>query len=366
MRSTIFFVAVLVLWTPGAGVFPAHAGETIQPGFYSHEPANVDIRIRDARSGELCTDTTGSDTVCSVATKLTVQGTDTCLGDDGKPYPCTRYGYRYDYEGATPGTEIQCHTTRNDGFNKRQKDYSITLDSGAGSVFQAEWIGYGPVDRRVMLTEVHKCSYLGELLATIEYIVTYEPSMDPAASVPTGPARSGPHPDVDEPYIDEIPEACPYLPPGVASEWVRDDDIQNNPSEHLPILRSHCWYSAIHAADRNARLEFRFQLYDLYDIERLSREQLIFHATFASGGNAPKDILHNLGKISFVYDLPNDVTVVFIILGTQGPPDGAGRAMEFTASYSLQDRGRDHQQRRKLIIEFARESLETWLGPNAQ
>ena len=341
----------------------AYAGESIQRGFYSHEPDSIDLGISAVRSGELCTDVTGSDSICSIETAITVTGQDTCVGDDGKSYPCTRYGYRYDYDGATPGTEIRCQTTRNDGFKKRQKEYSIPLDSDAGSVFQPEWIGYGPVERRVMITEVHACSYRGELLATIEYIITYEPSAIPVASSPTAPTSDGPHPDVDEPYIDEVPDACLYLTDGVAMEWVRDGDVQNNHGEHTPFYRSLCWYSAIHAAERNAKLQFSFQLYDLYDIEKISQPQLIFNATFAGGGYEPQEILHNLGKFSFVYELPKDTTAVMIITGTQGPPDGVGRPMEFTVTLILQDPGREHHERRKLLIEFARESLTTWLGP---
>jgi hypothetical protein len=366
MQSSISIPIALAFWFLIFASAIAHAGESIQPGFYSHEPANVGIRIRDARSGELCADHAGVDNVCSTETMLIVKGADTCLGDDRKPYPCTRYGYRYDYEGATPGSTIQCRATRNDGFKKRSKDYVIELGSDAGSVSQSEWVGYGPVNRRTILTEVHECSYRGERLTTIEYIITYEPSLNPAASLPTATTDGGPHPDVDEPYIDEVPDACLYLTPGVAMEWVRDGDIQNNHGEHFPIFRSLCWYSAIHAAERNAQLEFRFQLYDLYDIEKISRPQLIFNATFAGGGNEPQEILRNLGKISFIYELPNDVTAVMIIMGTQGPPDGAGRPMEFTATLSLRDPGRDHQSRRKLLIEFARENLDTWLGPYAQ
>jgi len=363
MKSSVSVPSVLPIWLVCVASPIAFAGEAIQPGFYSHEPENVGIHIKGIRSGELCADATGTDNVCTTETMLSVKGADTCLGDDRKSYPCTRYGYRFDYEGATPGTEIRCQTTRNDGFNKQQKEYSISLDSDAGSVFQPEWIGYGPVERRVMLTEVHECSYRGELLATIEYIITYEPSMNPAASSPTVSTSNRPHPDVDEPYIGEVPDACLYLTEGVAMEWVRDSDVQNNHGEHTPFFRSLCWYSAIHAAERNARFQFSFQLYELFDIENLSRPQLIFNATFAGGGHEPQDILRNLGKISFIYELPNDTTAVMIIMGTQGPPDGAGRPTEFTASLTLRDPGREHHERRKLLIEFARESLTTWLGP---
>lgn len=357
MKSSISHSVALALWLLNVVSPVALAGQSIQPGFYSHESTDINISISEARSGELCADPTGVDSVCSIATKLTVKGADTCLGDDGRPYPCTRYGYRYDFEGATPGTEIRCEATQNDGFNKRQKEYSKSLDSDSGNVFQPEWIKYGPVERRTMLTEVHECSYLGAPLATIEYIITYEPSANPAPR-PSG----GPNPAIDEPFIGEVPRACLYLTPDIASGWVRDAEIQDGGSanEHLPILRSHCQYTAIHAAERDARLELRYQLYDLYNVEKLSRAELVLHATFAGGGYQPQDVLDNLGKISFVYDMERDVTVLMVITGMQGPPDGASRPMEFTASYYLRDPGRTHNQRLLMLIEFASRNLESW------
>jgi len=335
----------------------AYAGETIQPGFYSHEPANVGIRISGARSGELCTDASGSDNVCSIATKITVVGHETCVGTDGKPYPCTRYGYQYAYSGATPDTEIQCHATLNDGFRKREKDYAIEVGSDAGSIFHPSWMSYGPVDRRMMVTEVHDCSYSGARLATIEYIFTYEPSTSPVTQV-----RGGPDPNIDEPFIDELPPACNYLTHDLAVDWVRDDDVQNNTSAdmHFPSLQSACNYSASHGADRNASILFKFPLYEMLDVEKLAPMQLLFHVTFLGGGNEPKDTLHDLGKISFVYDMEHDVTALLVVTGMQGPPDGAGRPTEFVASYSLRDPGRSYQDRLVLLLQEARENLDFW------
>jgi len=351
-------IALLLVTAPAA-----FAGETIQPGFYSHEPASVGIQINGARSGELCTDASGSDNICRVATKITVVGHDTCIGDDDNPYPCTRYGYQYDYSGATPDTEIQCHATLNDGFRKREKDYAIEVGSDSGSIFQPSWMSYGPVDRRIMVTEVHDCSYSGARLATIEYIFTYEPSTNPVT-----PVRGGPDPNIDEPFIDEVPPACNYLTHDLASRWVRDDDVQNNSTAdmHVPNLQSVCMYTAIHAAERDGRIQFKFHLYELFDVEKLAPMQLAFNATFLGGGNEPQDTLHDLGKISFVYDMVNSVTALLVVTGMQGPPDGAGRPTEFVASYYLRDPGRPHQSRLVLLIEEARENLEFWQSEYAQ
>lgn len=357
MRLAIPAIAVPVITLLcSVGSF-AFAGETVQPGFYSHEPAGVGIRISGARSGEICTDPSGSDNVCSVATKITVEGRDSCMGTDGQQYTCTRFGYRFDFSGATPDTEIRCKSTRNDGFKKRDMDYTIAVESESGSIFHPAWIPYGPVERRIMLTEVHECSYSGASLATIEYIISYEPSANPAPR-PSG----GADPSIDEPFIEEVPHACNYLTRDLASTWVRDGDVQKNSTAdmHVPKLQSVCMYTAIHAAERDARIQFKFHLYELFDVEKLAPMQVLFHATFLGGGNEPQDTLLDLGKISFVYDLPNDVTSLLVVTGMQGPPDGADRPMEFTASYYLRDPGRTHDERLVLLLEEARENLESW------
>jgi len=354
---------VLVAWLTGFGSLSALAGETIQPGFYSHEPTDVGIRISGARSGELCTDVSGSDNICSVATKITVVGHDTCIGTDDKSYPCTRYGYRYDYNGATPDTEIRCHATLNDGFRRREKDYTIEVRSDAGSIFHPSWMSYGPVDRRAMVTEVHECSYLDTRLATIEYIFTYEPSTSPFTQV-----RGGPDPSIDEPFIEEVPRACNYLTRELAARWVRDNDVQKNSTAdmHVPNLQSVCMYTAIHGADRDGRIQFKFFVYGLFDVANLAPMQLLFNATFLGGGNEPQDTLHDLGKVSFVYDMDHSMTALLVITGMQGPPDGAGRPMEFVASYYLRDPGRPHPDRLVLLIEEARENLDSWQFEYAQ
>jgi len=138
--------------------------------------------------------------------------------------------------------------------------------------------------------------------------------------------------------------------------------VQNNSSAdmHVPNLQSLCMYTAIHGADRDGRIQFKFHLYDFFDVEKITPMQLLFNATFLGGGNEPQDVLHDLGKISFVYDLPNDVTSLLVVTGMQGPPDGAGRAMEFTASYYLRDPGRTHEDRLLLLLNEARENLDSW------
>jgi len=335
------------------------AHETVQPGFVLRDEGKANLSLSGIRSGELCADIDGTDKVCNTGTALTVEGNDTCIGTDGKPYPCTRYGYRYDYAGATPGTQIECTATRRDPFNKRQKTYSIPIGAESGSVFQPEWIPYGPVERRTMLTEIHECAYLGKPLATIEYIISYEASTAPAPLT-----NAGPNPDIDEPYLAGVPNACNYLKEDLASWWVKQDVRRYEGAiEHMPILRSHCAYFGAQDLDRIAKMEHKFHLYEMFDVENLNPMQLLFHATFAAGGHKPESVRTDLGKITFVYQLAEeDRSAISVITGIQGPPDGAGRPMELLAHYHLRAPGRTHQERLACLFDLATKSLNFWLA----
>lgn len=348
-----------ISWMLSLVPMAAFAAETVQPGFVLHDEGKANLSLSSIRSGELCAEIGSPDNVCNTGTGLTVQGHDSCTGGDGNAYPCTRYGYRYDYSGATPGTQIECTATRNDGFNKRQKTYSIPVDAETGSVFQPQWIPYYRVEKRQMLTEVHRCNYLGEPFASIEYIISYYPSADA-----TPAAAGGPNPDIDEPYAAAVPDACNYLTKGLASTWIKDDVYRYEGAiEHFPILRSHCAYTGAHDAAAIAKMEHKFHLYDLFDVENLSRDQLLFHAAFAAGGHYPEAVLTDLGKVTFVYQLAEqDRSGISVVTGIQAPPDGAGRPMELLAHYQLRAPKRSHEERLACLLDLARKSLDLWLS----
>lgn len=344
-----------ISWLLLAGT--AHSGQTLQPGFYSHEPESVALRISSASSGMLCSDVGGDPAVCTVATKVLVTGQETCIGNDGAQYPCTRYGYRYDYSGAEPGGAIECRSTRRDPFRSASMDYTLDLDADSGSVFVPSWVAYESVEQRTMLTEVHECTYQGEPLTTIEYIVTYEPSMNP-----TPVASSGPAPGIHEPYFDEIPDSCmrPYLTEATAGRLMNAQRIQEgSANEHIVNLWSQCTYHSIGAPIKTVRFVFKFMLYELFDVDKLSTSQLRLNATFAASGNQPTQQIDDLGKVSFVFQVA-DSTILMVVTGIQGPPDGAGRPMEFIANYYLDDPEQSHATRLVELIEEAEEDLELW------
>ncbi|MDJ0927906.1 MAG: hypothetical protein QNJ73_09670 [Gammaproteobacteria bacterium] len=340
-------------------VAPAFAGQSLKKGFYSHEPAGVGISISNANSGPVCADVDGRSTVCGAENRIVVTGQENCTGTEGNQYPCTRYGYRYDYQGAAPGTAIQCKSTRKDAFQSRSMEYTLDLDTATGSIFYPSWIPYSPVDRRVLLSEVHECSYQGALLTTIEFIVSYEPGTSPApAAAPAG----GPAPGIDEPYFGAIPNACSYLTEGAALRIVRTERVQEGQAnEHIDNLWSQCTFSGINPASRNVGYVFKFMLYEMFDVATLEPMQLTFNASFSAGGQEPTQRIDDLGKASFVFDNRGRTTLM-VITGIQGPPDGANRPREFIAYYYLQDPDRPHARRLELLRPIAEEHLQQWLG----
>lgn len=333
----------------------AHAGQSLQPGFYSHEPAEVDLRISNASSGEVCSDADGPANVCKAVSKIVITGQATCDWTDGKQYPCTRYGYQFDYQGATPGEAIQCQARRRSGADTQTMSYALDLGADRGSVFYPLWSTYSPVERRAIVTEVHECSYRGALLTTIEFLLYYEPGTPPPASAGAVPANA-----IDEPLFEEIPNACGYLTEPAAKNLLRVDRVRPSAAnEHIPTFWSQCIYSGQGVSGRSVSYVFKFMLYELYDVAKLDPMQLDFNATFTGGGEPFVEKLTNLGKVSFVF-LKKDRTTLMVVTGIQGPPDGAGRPTEMVANYALADPDTPHPQRLDKLRAKAIEHLAEW------
>lgn len=325
----------------------AAAQQTLQPGFYSHEPAGVGLRIDNARSGELCTAPGGTVSICDTSMKITVIGRDTCEGNGGQRYPCTRYGYSFDYRGAEPGETLDCEVTRKTAFREHSANYSVDLESSSGHVSVPTRIGFRPVEKRTLLSEVHRCSYRGEPFASIEYMLWFEPEYAAAVSV--------------EPVFEEVPDACGLtVEPGEGGLYSLGQPSHDDPRvEHIPMLQSHCIFKTGGGSPRYAGFLFKFMLYELFDVANLDPVRLNFNATFTSGGVAPKDTLPDLGKTSFVYE-SSDRTTLTVITGIQGPPDFAGRPREFIASYYIDDPDTTHAEKIDDLIEIAERHLRAW------
>ncbi len=329
---------------------PASAGQLLQPGFYSHEPAT--IRLSDARSGAVCTDDAGIRAVCEPAQKVYIKGEESCDWSPDQQYPCSRFGYEFSYSGAKPGTNLQCTRTRySPGTGEQQDTYQQAIDDESGHVFYSTFRTYAPVDARVILSEVHDCAYGGDRVATIEFIIYYEP----------GVGGSGAGDEADQ-YFAEVPNSCsnPYLTEDTASALLQATGARRHAaSEHLPVLQSQCIYGAAGGQKGQVGYVFKFMLSDMFDVNRLSAQQIEFNATFANGGTAPQEILDGPGRKAFVFRKADRATL-FVITGIKGRKDFAGRSNEFVAQYYLDHPDIDFASKQDALLEQARLHMRHW------
>ncbi len=339
---------ILSLALPAAAV----GGESLQPGFYYHDPGS--IRLVDARSGAVCEENGRPAGVCEKAHNIVITGEQTCDYPPDKRYPCTRFGYEFDYEGAEPGTVLDCTVRRTDPRGQRTSDrYSHKLDAASGHVFRTDFRTFAPVEERLIFSEVHDCAYRGERLSTIEFIIRYEP----------GAGGDGGAGDAD-PYFPEVPDACagPYLTERRAQGLVDATSVRKHAaSEHIPTFWSQCIYGARGQDRGEVSYVFKFMLSDLYDVDKVDRRQLEFNVTFGQGNVPPKEVREDLGDLAFLFDKGNRTTL-FVISGIKGPKDGAGRPTELIANYYIEDPDLDYEIRRDRLLEQARRHLEEWHG----
>jgi hypothetical protein len=339
----------------------ANGQQSLQPGFYSHEPQGVTLHIESANLGYLCGDATGPAAFCEQGRGITVTDRESCTGTDGNEYLCTRYGYQFDYTGAVPGDTIECRSTRKDPVRSRSMDYSLTLDAEKGSVLQPSWLPYNPVDQRTMLTEVHDCTYQGERLATIEFIVIYEPETGSASAAIAASASSGPASGIELPYIAEIPNSCHDLTDTKAASMLQVESVQGSTSnEHVANLSSTCSFTSTQAPFRTVLYLYKFMPYDMFDSNTLSKQQMVFNATMIGGGHRPYKVIEDLGKFTFLFD-SGARTTVMVVTGIQGPMGGGIQAREFLATYYLEDPNRSHEDRLQSLMQVARASLPGWI-----
>ena len=330
------------------------SGRSIQPGIFLFDQTH--LQVSEMRSGELCADEANKSAVCDVGTRFVVAPKDTCQLDNLGPVPCLRYGYRFDYSRTTPGTMIECRATRKEGFNKQEKSYTINLDAESGSIAREEWVPFDPVEKRSLVAELHECTINGEPLASIEYIIVSEPPTELAIFKPGVPGE-----ETEEPRSLGVPNACNYLDPDLASLWLGGTaELEIRGAEHIPDLRSYCSYAHFTNPAKIARIEHKYHVYDLFDVEKLNIMQLAFNAAFAAGGHEPTAIWRDFGKVTFAYQLPPDRSQIMVVTDIQGPPGGDGRPRLLLGHYHLRNVDRTHEQRLECLKVLARESLDLW------
>lgn len=349
IRRGSWRLAVSVLLAlPGA----AAGGESLQPGFYYHDPAGVPLRVTSARSGGVCTEGGEPAAVCEPSHRVVIIGDETCDYPPDRRYPCTWFGYEFDYAGATPGTSLNCTVTRTDPRGRRTTDdYVHRLDAATGHVFRADFRTYAPVDERLIFSEVHDCAYQGQRLSTVEYLIYYEPGAGAGAGSGTADG-----------YFPELPDACgaPYLTETVAMGMLNARQISSSAAnEHIPTFWSQCIRSGRDVVGRQVGYVFKYMLSDMFDVDRVERRQLEFNATFAAGGARLTEVREELGDLAFVFD-NNDRSTLMVITGFKGPNDGAGRSQEFVATYYLEYPELTHDQRTGVLMDEAQRHLQQW------
>jgi hypothetical protein len=174
-------------------------------------------------------------------------------------------------------------------------------------------------------------------------------------------AQNNDFPTVTEPMFAEIPEACGYLTEELAEGLLRAEVGAGAANEHLPKIWSQCTYSGKGVVGRQVSFVFKFMLWTLFDVESLDPELLKFNVTFVMGGVPPSEKLTDLGKVAFTYEKKiQHRTMLLVVTGFQGPPDGIGRPSEFIASYQLADPETPHEERLEKLLAQARRHMAEW------
>lgn len=347
---------------------PALTAQSLQPGFFAHDAET--ISIDSARSGLVCGVATGRPSVCDPAHKVVITGEQTCDWSPSQQYPCTRFGYEFDYSAAEPGTQLDCSRTRySPATGEQTNSYQQPIDNAGGRVFYSTFRTYAPVDTRVIQSEVHECTYGGAAVATIEFIIYYEPGVGGSDGDGTGGGRgdgssddTGTDTGQADPYFPEVPNACssPYLTDDTAKGLLRAPAVrQHVASEHIPSLQSQCIYRGGAGSKGEVGYVFKFMMAGMFDVDQLSEQQINFNATFSNGGTAAEAIMQSPGRKSFLFRKGKRATL-FVITGIDGP-DVFGEPSVFVAQYYIDHTDIDFEARKTALLEEARRHMRHWL-----
>jgi hypothetical protein len=181
------------------------------------------------------------------------------------------------------------------------------------------------------------------------------------ACIPATSAEETKAGSVKEPRFAEIPKASTYLTEQLAAGFLRAKVREGPANEHIPTFWSQCMYAGVGVRSRDVQFVFKFMLWDLFDVAGLHPQQLLFNVTFAMSNTAPLERLDDLGKATFIYEKQH-ASMLLMITGIQGPPDGAGRPTELIATYRLSDPETPHKERVDKLLAQARRHLEEWLA----
>ena len=329
--------------------FPTWAGELLQPGVFSHEPST--IQIDHAVSGLVCTGANSQSSICEPTQRVVIKGESTCDWPPGQQNPCTHFGYEIDFSEAEAGTNIECTRKRySPQMGERTDTYTKPITGTSGRISFETFRTWAAVDQEFLLSEVHDCTYLGEPLATIEYIIAYEPGV--------GGPKNG---SETAHQFSEVPNACanPYLTRDTAVGLLNSQRVNVNPTaEHVPSLQSQCRYGA-RGDPGSVSYVFKFMLSDMFDLDKVLEQQVDFNATFANDGMTPNQIMDHPGKRAYAF-LRGDRATLFVITGIKGSRDSVGRSREFVAQYHLDRPDLSEEARLDALLNQASLHMQHW------
>lgn len=334
------------------------AGEMLNPGFYLHDSS--ELEVTNAQSGLVCQNKDSEALqVCKPSRKVLITGKQTCQWSEDTDYPCTRFGYQFEYNNAEPDDALECLATFTDNRGRKTDTYQHDLSEGQGFVFFDSFKTFAVVDTQIILSETHECSYQDQALFEVEFIHYYEPqSANPDQIAESDDANLTT--ENQDKHMTTLPNTCesPHLDENTAEQILNAQVRVISGTEHLPTFSSACIYRSDSAKPRDVGYFYKFMLKGMFDVNNLSAEEIKFNASFAAGGATEAQAIDDLGKKAFVYQSSKRSTVQ-VITGIDGPNDSAGRPTVVIASYYLNDGNMSHEQRLKILLPNVRTDVKT-------
>ena len=151
------------------------------------EAAPSELQITNLRVGLVCPHSHSErGSICFDATQVPITGQGTCVYA-GQEYPCTWYGFEFDYTGARPGDELACVITSSSPVsygnpigpgeqNVARAEYRLPLENSAGHFYNPQYTLSGPHAPNISsVTNETVCSFGGREMFRFHLEVQYPP-----------------------------------------------------------------------------------------------------------------------------------------------------------------------------------------------
>jgi hypothetical protein len=142
------------------------------------------ITVLNQIAGNVCIQDDEPTEVCGRSEFIDIVGENLCDWSDDIQYPCTWYGYQFDYEDATAGQTITCDVYRSNPtvFGPETQvtgpstaRYTLEVGDSSGHIFHPSYNTYAPVRERLYIRESHRCQYAETPLYDVNYIIRFTP-----------------------------------------------------------------------------------------------------------------------------------------------------------------------------------------------